>query len=196
MLYGMKLMCLTLIPTFLNTGTLTTPPSTAMQIIEKQVDIKYEVQVNNLGLIKHPIQVQFEKDKLELEKKKAEEERLKELELKRKQEDKQKKKEPEWQEFILTFYTSLNSENGYGAITCTGDKLYDGLVASNYYKLNTKIQLEGWGEVTIGDRGGSNFNNDYRLDVYIEREAGESDREYIKRVNSYGRQKVKGYIIK
>lgn len=99
-------------------------------------------------------------------------------------------------EFILTFYTSLDCENGYGAITCEGDSLQQGGVASNVYDLGTKIYLEGYGETIVNDRGGSNFNSSNRLDVFIEREYGESDYEYKQRVSKMGIVTVKGYIAK
>jgi 3D (Asp-Asp-Asp) domain-containing protein len=156
------------------------------QSIENKVDDTGMVQYDRFGMVKHPFEVQYEKDKEETNKIK-----------KQKQEEGKKENEPEWQEFILTFYSSLNCENGFGNKTCTGEKLYDGLVASNYYRLNTRIQLEGWGEVTVGDRGSDRyFNNDYRLDVYIPKEQGESDSHYFKRVNNMGKIKVKGYIVK
>lgn len=169
------------------------PFQTTMQITEKQVDLNGVVQVNKIGLIKHPIQVQFENKKIENEKKKAEEERLR----KEKELEEQKKNKIEWQEFILTFYSSSNSENGYGAITSQGKRLSRGGVANNVIPQNTKIYLDKWGEVVVNDKGSNkHFSVDNRLDVYIEREAGESDSEYVRRVNSYGRQRVKGYIIK
>ena len=99
-------------------------------------------------------------------------------------------------EFILTFYTSLDCENGYGAITCTGKKLVDGMVASNVYKLGTTIKLKGWGEVTVSDTGGENFNVSNRLDVFIPRDGDESDYNYKRRVNKMGKVTVKGRIIK
>jgi 3D (Asp-Asp-Asp) domain-containing protein len=193
---GKRLLCLlgslNLIITPVSAIT-TTPPS--VRIIETQIDNNV-VNKNVLEIKKHPIFEKLEKDKIEFEQKKAEEERLrKEQEL-----EEQKKNEPVWQEFELTFYSSLPEENsgsGTKSVTCTGGKLYGGIVASNYYKLNTKIQLEGWGTVTVGDRGSDKyFNNDYRLDVYIPKESCESDSQYFKRVNNMGRIKVKGYIVK
>jgi len=159
---------------------------TTRQLIENKVDKNGMVQ--DLRLKK--FMEQFEKQKLENEKKTEEEKLKKELET-------QKKNNVEWKEFELTFYSSLNSENGFGAITSTGSRLFDGVVASNHYKINTKIKLQGWGEVVVLDRGSDKyFNNDYRLDVYIPREHGESDSTYFKRVNKMGRIKVKGTIIK
>lgn len=157
---------------------------TTRQLIENKVDKNGMVQDYRLNKFME----QYEKDK-----KKTEEERIeKENKLKE-----QKINETQWQEFELTFYSSLNCENGYGAITSTGSKLFDGVVASNHYKINTKIKLQGWGEVTVLDRGSDKyFNNDYRLDVYIPREPNESDSHYYSRVNKMGRVKVKGTIIK
>lgn len=112
--------------------------------------------------------------------------------------EEEKKNEPEWKEFILTFYTSLNSENSSaGPVTCQNKPLTPGGVANNVIPQNTNIYLEGYGQVTVNDRGSDKyFGVDNRLDVFIEREPGENDRQYYQRVNSYGVQKVKGYIVK
>ena len=187
------ILCLMLLPTFVSPSTITPVHNKAMQIAEKRVDNNEMVEIQDLRLKKFMEQV--EKDKAELEKKKAEEEAKKQKE---KELEEQKKKEPQWKEFELTFYSGLACENSpKGAITCTGEKLYDGIVASNHYKLGTKIQLQGFGEVVVGDRGSDKyFNNDYRLDVYIPREHGESDSHYLSRVNKMGRVKVKGCILK
>ena len=61
-------------------------------------------------------------------------------------------------EATLTFYTSLNCENGYGPITCTGAKLQEGIVANNMDSLGTSIHFENFGTYTVADRGGDNFN--------------------------------------
>lgn len=100
---------------------------------------------------------------------------------------------PKKQEFILTYYTDLNSENGYGAVNCLGERLEHTMIASNYFPLGTKIVIDG---VTyeVRDRGSSRFNSPKRLDVFISRNQGESNREYYKRVNAMGVKTVKGYI--
>ena len=125
----------------------------------------------------------------------AEQERLRQEELER-QRIEEEKNRIEWIEFELTFYTSLPSENGGYTVTCLGEELKYGMVANNVLDLGTKIYLEGWGTFTNSDRGGSNFNTIHRLDVLIERNYGESDSEYLKRVNNMGRVKVMGYIVK
>ena len=101
---------------------------------------------------------------------------------------------PKKQEFILTYYTDLNSENGYGAVNCLGERLEHTMIASNYFPLGTKIVIDGI-TYEVRDRGSSRFNNSKRLDVFIPRNQGESNREYYKRVNNMGVRKVKGYVI-
>jgi 3D (Asp-Asp-Asp) domain-containing protein len=142
--------------------------------IEKQIDMEMEFQIKR--------QNELEQEKIHQEEK-AEEE---------------KKNKPEYKEFILTFYTSLESENSSaGAVTCQNKPLTTGGVANNVIPQNTKIYLEGYGQVTVNDRGSDKyFGVDNRLDVYIPREPGESDRQYSRRVNNYGIQKVQGYIFK
>lgn len=126
----------------------------------------------------------------EKERKKKEELRLKELHRKQENEKYQE------QIFELTFYSSLNCENGYGAITCEGKPLKEGMVANNRIPLGTKIKLDDYGLVEVRDKGGKYFNNTYRLDVFVPRKDGESNSQYYKRIQKMGRVKVKGYIIK
>jgi len=179
MLKGKRLMCL-LSCTFLfniyNTSTITPFHVLATEVVEnKNIEILHK---NKLGLIKNPIQVQYEKNKQE------------ELE--------KKKNELQWQEFVLTFYTSLESENSSaGGVTCQNKRLSRGGVANNVIPQNTKLYLEGYGQVIVNDKGSNkHFSVGNRLDVFIEREDGENDRQYAHRVNSYGVQKVHGYIVK
>lgn len=98
-------------------------------------------------------------------------------------------------EFTLTFYTTLNEENGWGPINCLGEPLAAGMVANNVLPLGTKIDLGDYGVVEVRDRGGNNFNVMHRIDYLVMRNPGESDREYFKRVNNYGVKKVMGYIV-
>jgi 3D (Asp-Asp-Asp) domain-containing protein len=191
-----RTMCLSMV--LLSSSLLFTMPTNTKtplaNNIKEEANVKETMHKDKFGLLINPIFEKLEKDKIEFEQKKTEEERLK----KEKQLEAQKKNDiAEFKEFELTFYSSLNCENGFGAITSTGHKLFDGVVASNHYKINTKIKLQGWGEVVVLDRGSDKyFNNDYRLDVYIPREQGESDSAYFKRVNKMGKMKVKGYIVK
>lgn len=105
-----------------------------------------------------------------------------------------KTSEPTKMNFTLTFYTNLPSENGGYTITAWGEELKYGMVASNVYKKGTIIYLEGYGDFIVADKGGSNFNKNNRLDVFIPRKQGESDSDYYKRVNNLGVVKTKGYI--
>lgn len=97
-------------------------------------------------------------------------------------------------DFILSFYSSLPEENGNCIVTCTGQPLRYGIVASNVYPLGTKIYLEGYGLFTVADRGGSHFDNYNRLDVLIPKEGDENVNQYRRRVNNMGKPHVKGYV--
>lgn len=97
-------------------------------------------------------------------------------------------------DFIISFYTNTKDENGGYTVTCTGQPLRYGIVASNVYPLGTKIYLEGYGLFTVADRGGSHFDNYNRLDVLIPKEGDESVNQYRKRVNNMGKPHVKGYV--
>lgn len=147
---------------------------------------------NNIEIIETPV---TEEDEI-FKEKELQKNLEKEMQIKRQREE--KKKKPEYKEFTLTFYTSLESENSSaGAVTCQNKPLSPGGVANNVIPQNTNLYLEGYGKVVVNDKGSDKyFGVDNRLDVYIPREPGESDRQYSRRVNNYGIQKVQGYIIK
>jgi 3D (Asp-Asp-Asp) domain-containing protein len=188
MLKVKKLMCLLsciLLFNIYNTNVVIPVDALETEVV-KDKNIKI-VPENKIGLIKNPIEVQYEKTKQEeLEKQKLEEEQLE-----------TQNNESEWQEFILTFYTSLESENSSaGPVTCQNKPLSPGGVANNVIPQNTKLYLEGYGQVVVNDKGSDKyFSVPNRLDVFVERECGENDTQYSKRVNSYGIQKVRGYIV-
>ena len=93
----------------------------------------------------------------------------------------------------MTFYGDFAHENGgYAGIDCNGDKLVAGTVASNYYPQGTQFEFNGQ-IFTVRDRGGSNFNNPNRLDVFVPRLNNESDSDYTKRIRHYGVKKVVMY---
>jgi len=181
-----------------NISTVTSFQVLATEVVkDKTIEM---VDKDNFKLINNYIEVQYEKEKKEndrirVEKLKQEEiikaEKLKQEEIER------EKSEPQLQEFILTFYTSLTSENSSaGAVTCQNKPLSRGGVANNVIPQNTKIYLEGYGQVIVNDKGSSKyFSESNRLDVFIEREQGESDTQYLRRVNNYGVQKVQGYVL-
>lgn len=98
--------------------------------------------------------------------------------------------------FELTFYTDLPEENGGYTITASGKPLEYGVVASNKYPIGTKLRLGNMGIFTVEDRGGREFNNSNRLDVFIPRQSGESNYEYKNRVRNMGRIRQKGDVIK
>lgn len=98
------------------------------------------------------------------------------------------------QDFKFTYYTALASENGGYTVTCNGEPLRDGIVASNYYPQGTKLYIGGR-VYTVADRGSSRFNSPNRLDVFVGRQGGESDGEYFKRVNNMGTRNIEGFVL-
>lgn len=119
--------------------------------------------------------------------------------IRKEKQDREEEYKKWWNEnckdFILTYYTSLDCENGYGAITCEGNPLEEGICASNVYPLGTIIRFEDGREFIVADRGGRSFNDETRLDVFIERYDYESNDEYKKRVNDMGIKHKKGVVI-
>ena len=107
--------------------------------------------------------------------------------------EKQREIESEYMEFTLTFYTTV--ECG-GDIDCMGRKLTFMCVASNVYKNGTMIELGQFGTLEVRDKGGSSFSKNNRLDVFLPRLQGESNRQYQQRARDLGRIKVKGRVIK
>lgn len=97
--------------------------------------------------------------------------------------------------FKNTYYTSLPSENGGYTVTCNGEPLEGDIVANNTLPQGTKLFFNDK-VYTVADRGSSRFDNPDRLDVLIERNYGESDYEYLKRVNNKGVDYVEGLILK
>lgn len=98
-------------------------------------------------------------------------------------------------DIIISHYGDTYEQNGgYPNITCTGAKLSDGMVASNVYPLGTKFYWNGK-VYTVADKGGSHFDRYDRLDVFVPRNKGENDRDYIKRIYKYGKKTVSTHIL-
>ena len=95
-------------------------------------------------------------------------------------------------DITMTFYGEGAEENGgYAGITCNGDKLVDGIVASNVWPQGTKFYCVEENKIyTVSDRGGSNFDSYNRLDVFVPRYSGESKSEYDSRISKMGRKPV------
>lgn len=92
-------------------------------------------------------------------------------------------------------YTSLASENGgYGGY-CSLGKLNSQTIANNYWALGRNIYIEGYSMKKVRDRGGKGLNSPYKLDVYVPRIKGESNRQYKRRVNRMGVKKRTCYVI-
>ncbi|PKK40203.1 hypothetical protein ABB02_00490 [Clostridiaceae bacterium JG1575] len=96
--------------------------------------------------------------------------------------------------FRVSFYSTLAIDNGGWTTTAMGTKLRYGVLASNFWPLRSQVVLPGWGNFVIEDRGGSDFDSKYRLDLCIPRNAGESDYQYRSRVWSMGLKDLSGYI--
>jgi len=93
--------------------------------------------------------------------------------------------------FEITWYTDLN-----GSVTSSGQHVRSNGCASNTIPKGTHIKLEGFGEITVNDCGGSDLNSSNRLDMFLVRLQGESDRSYNERAVRLGRTEVRGRIIK
>ena len=97
----------------------------------------------------------------------------------------------------IYYYTSLACENGGSKYVgrCTLGKLNSQTVANNYYPLRQRMYIEGLGMKTVRDRGGKGLNTPYKLDVYVPRIKGESNRRYYRRVNNMGVKKRTVYLL-
>lgn len=96
----------------------------------------------------------------------------------------------------LSFYTDLNCENGFGPITATGKRLTNGQIANNQLPFGTKVYIDGHGMKTVEDRGSKRyFNTVTKVDVFVPRNAGESDSAYWRRVNNMGKIKAKAIVF-
>ena len=126
----------------------------------------------------------------ELIKQKVNERIDKQIERQEKAEQERIEKENSYNiDFVLTYYSRHPSENGGHNCTCIGTPLREGIVANNYYKIGTKLELEDGRIYVVEDRGGTkHFNNYNRLDVFI-------DTYDVNYVNSLGVTKIKGRVI-
>lgn len=97
-------------------------------------------------------------------------------------------KETEQITITATFYGDFAYENGgYAGLDANGNKLIAGTVASNYYPQGTKFYYKDM-VFTVRDKGGKNFNDPDRLDIFVPRKHNESDEQYAKRIEQYGRK--------
>ena len=112
----------------------------------------------------------------------------------------------------LTFYTYLPQCCGKGdGITASGKTVNSYTVAvprkvnstNPVFPFGTKIYIEGYGDKIVQDTGNPKYlkiksDGTYILDVFIPRNSGESDNQYLTRVNNMGRvpSTAKVYIDK
>lgn len=96
----------------------------------------------------------------------------------------------------LTFYGDGAEENGgYAGINAYSQKLTAGMVASNVYPRGTKFVAPNGQVLEVQDKGGSHFNSHNRLDVFVPRKSGESNKAYAKRISNLGRMTVTLYKL-
>ena len=151
---------------------------------------------------------QVEKLKQEKEKqRKIEEERKKkELEEKQRSSNNTLSRGESTQKINLTlsFYGSGEDENGVGNgnITASGSKLHYGVVASNNFKLKTKIYIDKLGDTfTVLDTGSPKHlkqlsDGSIKIDVYVPKNSGESVGQYKRRIMNMGIVKTVGWVVK
>ena len=128
-------------------------------------------------------------------------ERFDKIEERHRQEEKKRLEEEEKNKYdidlVFSYYTDLSEENGgYTGITCTGEPLKYGHIASNVWELGTKFETQDGQIFTVADKGGSHFNSYNRVDCFIPRNNGESDYQYYKRVNNMGHKTITVKLIR
>ena len=183
-----KATCCFMIPLLLISPMSNMKPRLTEQLTDTE-EVKLDLNLTNST--KDYLENALDKELKLLKEKKQEKERLERLEEERLR---QSEESASYIDFELTFYTFKECVGGRKAKTCHGDTPYQGIVASNVYPQGTIIHLENWGEVLVWDRGGSNFNNSNRLDVFLEPLQGESLEDCSKRAFELGHIFTKGYI--
>lgn len=72
----------------------------------------------------------------------------------------------------------------------------NGQIANNQLPFGTKVYIDGHGMKTVEDRGSKRyFNTVTKADVFVPRNAGESDSAYWRRVNNMGKVKAKAIVF-
>lgn len=107
----------------------------------------------------------------------------------------------------ITFYTNTAAETDSSPnIVASNKQIRPGMVAMNGVPFGTRVHIPSFGKHIAGLGGINNFvvedrmapheasKATHRVDFYVPRLQGESDYQYLKRVNSYGRYTVTGYI--
>ena len=132
-------------------------------------------------------------------------ERFDKIEEQRRQEEEKKRKEEEEKlnhrrNFIVTYYGATYNECGNNHfITASGVPVEEGHIAvPKSIPFGSKIILEGK-EYIATDTGNPKYicelsDGTLRVDVFIERQQGESDYQYEKRVNNMGAKKIVGEL--
>ena len=125
-----------------------------------------------------------EKEKLRLE----EERRIEEERIRLEEERVANEIKVEWTNYQLTFYCSCQQCSGeWGSSTASGMELipYMTCASDGSYPFGTKIYIDGFGELTVVDRGGGVHGN--ILDVFVGNDHN--------RALELGRKNVRGCIL-
>lgn len=88
----------------------------------------------------------------------------------------------------LTFYGETGNKTASGVYPTAGT------LASNVYPIGTEFIINGQ-KFKVEDRGGHEFNNYNRLDVFVPRREGESLKDYNDRIKEYGRRTITVYKV-
>lgn len=158
-------------------------------------NLKKVKAVENYPRIERPIDKviqearEFKLQREEEEKQRKIEEEHKEQERIKAEEEEQKRKDSYNIEFNLTYYSRSPQENGGYNCTKYGTRLREGIVASNYWKRGTIIELQDGRRYVVEDTGSSNFDSPERLDVFVDT----YDRNYVSKL---GKTTIKGRVIK
>lgn len=111
----------------------------------------------------------------------------------------QEEKEKDYQDVTLTisFYTALESENGKGRanMNAIGGTLManQSIAMPRDIPFGSILEIEGYGKRVCDDRGSKKYirwlndeKTHMKVDLYIARNKGESNKQYWKRVNDMG----------
>lgn len=101
----------------------------------------------------------------------------------------------------MSFYTSLIEENtSYGSVDAQGNPLTFGTIAiPRDIALGTRLHINNVGDFVGRDRGSRKHirikeDGTWRIDVFIPRIKGETDNQYWRRVNNYGKVKERASV--
>lgn len=197
------------------TNTMVYPATTIEKTFEAKLIQQNTPKYKNRDDNYKELMKKVEKLKQEKEKQRKIEEERKKKELEEKQKVNNQNKENKENAYsrgenaqkinlTLSFYGSGEDENGVGMgnITASGAKLHYGVVASNNFKLKTKIYIDKLGDTfTVLDTGSPKHlrqlsDGSIKIDVYVPKLGNESVGQYKRRIMNMGIVKTVGWVVK